>query len=265
MPGDSLQNWSGPGPVRRRRRTSSPARGAYPFLRRNAPGFIASDVERGLMVHSRPCAYARAMSLPSTAADLAAAVQILGERIRSALQGQPVVIVGITGPVGSGKSTLADRLCALSGDAVVLSTDNYLPDYAHVEPHERDMPEHADLARLHSDLTSLRSGRSTSVPVWSFHTHRREGEKVVNPAPLVVCEGIHALGEIPARALDLKVYVDAPRAVRWGRWEEIEQRGLRGFGVERARAHFDTVAEPTFDRCAHRYRAIADLVVLNHG
>jgi uridine kinase len=195
---------------------------------------------------------------------LAAAATKLLAMVRTRLTSQPVVVVGITGPVGSGKTTLSTSLAGSGIPAVVISTDNYLPDYHTIEPSQRDLPEHADLARLHDDLSTLRSQVRAMVPIWSFHTHQREGERPIDPAPLVICEGIHALGDAPSRVLDIKVYVDAPRDVRWNRWEEIEKKGLRGFGVERARVHFDTIAEPTFDLRAQRYRDIADVVVLNH-
>src|SRR5207253_1981641 len=93
-------------------------------------------------------------------------------------------VVGITGPVGAGKSTLAARL-----SACVISTDHYLPDYDTTPEHERDLPEKADLARLLEDLRSLREGRATRIPQWSFHTHGRVGEKTIGPHALVVVEG----------------------------------------------------------------------------
>lgn len=180
---------------------------------------------------------------------------------------QEVVVVGITGPVGSGKSTLA-RLLAEQGHPpppLVLSTDDYLPDYDLLDPLHRDLPEHADLDRLSRDLSILKSGSPTHVPTWSFHSHRREGEREVSPASLIICEGIHALHARARIHMDLLVYVDAPRDVRWARWEAIERQGERGFGVEKARVHFDTIAEPTFGRVSKGYMACAHAIVRNHG
>jgi uridine kinase len=168
------------------------------------------------------------------------------------------IVIGVTGPVGSGKSLLASRL-----SACVVSTDDYLPDYDRVEPDQRDLPEHADLDQLAADLSSLRAGLPTPIPIWSFQSHRREGRRSVVPTDVIVCEGLHAVHARVRARLDLAVFVDSPRSVRWSRWEAIERAGLRGWGVEKAREHFDLVAEPTFSRFEREYRAAADVIVMN--
>jgi uridine kinase len=179
-------------------------------------------------------------------------------RRRALALATPRAIIAITGPVGAGKSTLARAL-----GATILATDDYLPDYAAVAPLERDDPRHADLARLARDLASLRAGSETLVPSWCFHAHRRVGEKRIAPADLIIVEGIHALHPPAGDAADLRVFVDAPPSVRWSRWEALETRGERGMGVARAREHFESVAEPTFQRFAPGYRAAAHLIVVN--
>ena len=178
--------------------------------------------------------------------------------VSSRRRGDAPVLVGVTGPVGSGKSTLAGRL-----GGVIVSTDDYLPDYEGLPEHERDLPERADLRRLRQNLGELRAGGPARAPVWCFHEHRRTGERVIEPGSLVVCEGIHALHERVAELYDVRVYVEAPRDVRWSRWRAIEESSERGWGVERARAFFDAVAEPTFERYARAYRACAHVHVIN--
>lgn len=178
-------------------------------------------------------------------------------------QAEPAV-VRIAGPVGSGKSTLARRLAA-AGDALLISTDDYLPDYDTTTEQLRDEPSASHLDELAGHLADLRAGRAADLPVWCFHEHRRTGRRTARPAPLIVVEGIHALQSVLDTPGSLAVLVHAAAAVRWARWEALEASGQRGWGVERARAFFDAVAEPTFARHRPAYLARADYLVVNNG
>lgn len=197
------------------------------------------------------------MAVPLVAwSDAPGLLAAIGSEKRASL-GRPV-IVGISGPVGSGKSALASRL-----SACVLATDDYLPDYDKVARHERDEPAAADFPLLSRQLGALRAGETIMAPVWSFKTHRREGTRRLARAELIVCEGIHALHDTVFPLIDLAVFVEAPAAVRWSRWEHLERAGVRGLGVEGARAFFHEVAEPTFEKYADVYRARAHVIVRN--
>jgi uridine kinase len=172
--------------------------------------------------------------------------------------GRAHLLVAVTGPVGAGKSSLAARL-----SECVVRTDDFLPDHEGVPMIERDDPEHADLSGLGEVLDALLAGREAEVPVWSFHTHRREGSRRLGARPVIVCEGIHAFGEPVRSRATLLVYVEASPAQRWSRWERLERRGERGWGVERARRYFDEVAEPAFGRRSRALRSMAHIRVLN--
>jgi phosphoribulokinase len=171
--------------------------------------------------------------------------------------GDGPTVVGITGPMAAGKSTLAASLGGL-----VLSTDRYLPDYEGLAEHEWDLPVHSDLARLSEDLARLRSGAPTKVPVWSFQTHSRVGEESIDPAPLIVVEGLHALAGPVRQHLDLAVLVDAPRDVRWSRCVERERTGERGWSIDYVERFFEQVAEPTFNAHGRLEAARAHLIVV---
>ncbi len=188
----------------------------------------------------------------------AAAEQILSLADEHA-RARPVVIVGVTGPVASGKSSLA-RLVS----PCIVATDDYLPNYDETPEGIRDLPESSDLPRLAADLAELRAGRPARVPVWSFHSHRREGERVVEPMPFIVCEGLHALHESLDKVIDVRVYVDAPREARWTRALAREQTGERGWPIEFFRHFFENVAEPTYHARAAGYRLSAHVLVENH-
>ena len=206
---------------------------------------------RLLRIHSSPLALDSPMRVA-----WADAVGVIERRVREVAR--DVVVVGVTGPVGAGKSTLAGLL-----SGCVVSTDSYLPDYERVAFELRDDPASSDLASLRAHLTALRAGRPVRVPVWSFEHHRAIGEREVASAPVVVVEGLHALHSDVRACVDVGVYVDAPREVRWARWEALEISGQRGWGVEVAREHFEKVAEPAHARFERVYRDAADVIVMN--
>lgn len=195
---------------------------------------------------------------PDRIIDWAEAPARIAALVRGVRENRPVVVVGITGPVGAGKSSLARAL-----SPCVIRTDDYLPEYASTPMEQRDLPESSDLALLAGHLSDLRAGRDVHVPVWSFKTHRRQSERLVHPAPVAVCEGLHALHATVCGQIDVGVYVDAPPEVRRRRWEALERDGARGWGIERARAYFEQVAEPTFAAMAESYRRDSDLIVRN--
>lgn len=197
--------------------------------------------------------------MPEAVAAVMAAARAVGPRAIGS-----GVVVGVTGPVAAGKSTLARALVARMG-GVVVSTDHYLPDYEVTAEHLRDLSESSDLARLARDLEELRAGRATRIPQWSFESHARVGELLLEPSELIVVEGLHALHELPRAHVDIGVFVEAPRAARWARAVARERAGERPWPIEYLEHFFGNVAEPTFWRNAERYRAAAHFVVVNDG
>lgn len=201
-----------------------------------------------------------------TAATWPDAPGLVARRLAPALADRGRAVVGITGPVGSGKSRLAAEIvAALPHAAVIVPTDAYLPDYEVVAFEERDLPEHAHLDELAAHLDDLRRGRPADIPVWSFDVHRRTGTRRLDPAPVILCEGLFALHASVAPHLDLAVFVEAPRDHRLERMLARERAGERGWTVEHAAEHFDHVAEPIFERYAGAYRAAANIIVDNPG
>lgn len=122
--------------------------------------------------------------------------------------------VGLTGPSASGKSTLAEAVKAAHGDAVLVQQDWYFRDSSECPPDAN----FCDLEWLHVDelmrhVVALTNGEFADVPVMDFATFERCGTLRLEPAPLVIVEGMTILriSSIDA-CLDARFYLDTDYA-----------------------------------------------------
>ena len=139
------------------------------------------------------------------------------ETLASMIPEPTPAVVCIAGPTGSGKSTLARALADHHASALVIGTDSYLPDYPTLEPHQYDLPEHSALDELAANIDTLLAGDAANIPVWEFESHTRTGHTKVEPATLIVVEGIHALQPIVAERAGLLALVEASAQDRLAR------------------------------------------------
>jgi uridine kinase len=146
------------------------------------------------------------------------------------------LMIGVAGGSGSGKTTVARRIAeALPPTGVtILEHDSYYRDRGDLSYEERcglnfDHPESLETELLVAHLAALREGRTASVPIYDFKTHRRAAEhRVVAPTPVVIVEGILVFVDAPLRdQLDIKIYVDTDADIRAFRRirRDIEHRG----------------------------------------
>lgn len=130
-------------------------------------------------------------------------------------------VIGIGGPSGSGKTSVAAKIVSSINVpwTVLVSLDNF---YKPLTPEERkrafqndydfDHPDAIDLDLAYECILSLKEGKKTSIPVYSFVEHNRVPNKRINiyGASVIVLEGIYALHDKRLLDLmDLKIYVDA--------------------------------------------------------
>ena len=175
------------------------------------------------------------------------------------------IVVAIAGPTGSGKSTLARDLAAHTSRALVIGTDSYLPDYAELEPHEYDLPEHSHLDELAMHLGALLRGEGVEIPVWSFQEHRRTGHTRLDAQPIVSVEGSHAVQpQIASLASELAL-IEAAAEDRLARAIARELSGARGWEIDAMTQFIQNIADPTFERFLQYYRRRAHVVIDNPG
>lgn len=185
---------------------------------------------------------------------------------------QPLVI-GIAGGTGSGKTTVARKVAAAlpAGSAVILDHDAYYRDLGELPLAERahlnfDHPDALETELLVTHVEALRRREPAEVPVYDFTTHRRRPTtRRVEPAEVVIVEGILVLAHAPLRALfDMKVFVDTDADIRIMRRvrRDMEERG-RDFASIREQ-YYGTV-RPMHLEFVEPSKRWADLIIPEGG
>jgi len=185
----------------------------------------------------------------------------------------PVTLLGIVGGSASGKTCLAEEIARQNAHAgtYVLSEDDYYIDAGNMpgfDPNRFNFDEPAakDHDLLLAHLEALKAGQAVQAPLYDFTTHcRRDETQWLEPAPLVVIEGLHLLASTAiARVLDLSVFVEADRDVRFQRRlaRDVAERGRQPDFVKH---QFETLVDPMHRAHIEPQKTRADLVIENMG
>jgi uridine kinase len=144
-----------------------------------------------------------ATELRETFAGLAALIRGRPPRLGS------VRLVAIDGPSGAGKTQFADRLAVALG-APVVHTDHLLDGWD---------DQFTFWARLESEvLTPLRQGRAAEYRPYRWDEEGFVGEPIrIEPADIVLMEGVSSARRVIRPELSLAVFVTAPPDLRWSR------------------------------------------------
>ena len=154
------------------------------------------------------------------------------------------VLIGIAGGAGSGKTSLANRLQEELGSerCLMLAQDSYYKDGSSLDPDAQaainyDHPDAFDTSLLLHDLRDLEAGRPVPCLTYDHATYtRRTLADALQPAPVVLLEGILVLAEEPLRRLmDIKLFIDCDADVRILRRlrRDLMERGRSYDSVER--------------------------------
>jgi len=156
-------------------------------------------------------------------------VQTVLELVAAAHSDADVVLVGIGGHGGAGKTTLARMI----PDAQIVSTDEFWDGEAF------------DIDRLLREVvTPLSQGVVAHFASYDWAAREQRGLRTVEPAGVVVVEGVCALHRTLRNAYAVRVWVEAPADVRL-------ERGVARDG-EAARTTWVDVWIPSEDRYVER-------------
>ena len=140
------------------------------------------------------------------------------ELIDRASPARAFTFVGIGGRGGSGKSTLA----ATIPGAQVVGTDEFWDG------------DRFELDRLRAEVFApLLAGAQARYSSWDWDGRRAGGPREVEPAGIVVVEGVCALHRMFRDDYDVRVWVEAPYAVRLARGVARDGEAARQTWVER--------------------------------
>lgn len=134
------------------------------------------------------------------------------------------LVLGVAGGSGAGKSTVVRRVIEqMPGISVrLLHHDSYYRDFPDLTLEERalinyDHPDSLETPLLVEHLQALIRGEAVEVPKYDFSCHRRkDSTRRVEPAPVVIVDGILVLAEPELRELmDIRVYVETDPDMRF--------------------------------------------------
>lgn len=189
------------------------------------------------------------------------------------IHGQGPLVLGLAGGSGSGKTTVARALieALAAGQGILLEQDHYYRTQNHLPPEERervnyDHPDAIEFELMCSHLDALREGRGIHRPTYDFARHNRAPEPlVIDPAPIIVVEGILVLAEPRLRErFNVKIFVDTDADIRLMRRirRDLEQRG-RTFAQVR-KQYYETV-RPMHLAFVEPSKRFADIIVPEGG
>jgi uridine kinase len=178
-------------------------------------------------------------------------------------------VVGIAGGTGAGKTIIAQRLAERHANlgVVVVDQDSYYKDQTHLTFEQRvltnyDQPSALDYDLMVCHMRRLAAGEPIEKPRYCFVTHTRLAAVVeIRPAPLVIFEGLMALGDERLRALmGLKIFVDADADIRLIR-RLVRDVRERGRTLDSTVTQYRNSIRPMHRQFIEPTRAYADLVV----
>jgi cytidylate kinase len=138
-------------------------------------------------------------------------------------QDAPVRLVGIDGCAGAGKTTFATRLAAAAGQAPIVHTD--------------DFATHADFMQwwpllLNDVVEPLLAGQAATYLPYDWVARAPGPAVTIEPAPLVVIEGVGACRRAWRQQLAMSIWIEAPRDERLRRGLGRDGEELAGFWRE---------------------------------
>jgi uridine kinase len=130
-------------------------------------------------------------------------------------------VLGIGGGSGSGKTFLAEKITEnTQKNTQIVPLDRYYRPFNNLTDQERkqvdfDSPETIDWELLRNHVRKLKTGKTVKMPKYSFEKNTRTGIEEIEPAQVIIIEGIHAFYDNRINEImDFKVFLDVDADIR---------------------------------------------------
>ncbi|KAA8497222.1 Uridine kinase-like protein 1, chloroplastic [Porphyridium purpureum] len=179
-------------------------------------------------------------------------------------------IIGVTGASASGKTTVCNKIIRGIGShrCVVVCLDWFykgMPPGTDPLEYNFDHPNAFDFDLLQETLQNMRKRQDVQVPVYDFTTHRQSGSHVIQPADVIIVEGILSFYSNQVRSLmHMKVFVDEDSDVCLCRRIKRDVRS-RGRSIDSVILQYEKFVKPAYDEFILPTKRHADIIVPRGG
>lgn len=177
---------------------------------------------------------------------------------------QTPFIIGIAGDSGSGKTVFSDGIRRILGSNLVrtITMDGYHKENRAQRALSGKLPLDPSANKfdaLHDHLLKLKNNKSTEIFQYNHSTGDFDSPNIVEPAPIIIVEGLHALYPEFLDLLDLKIFVDPCREIKW-LWKFARDVAKRGHRAEKLEEEM-LAREAAYKRWIDFQKINADIVI----
>lgn len=184
---------------------------------------------------------------------------------------QPFVI-GVAGGAASGKTAVCDMIIEQLRDqrVVVVNQDSFYhnlkpEDIRNVSEYNFDHPDAFDTDKLLRKLGKLKHGQPVDVPKYDFRTYKSDSFRRVNPADVIILEGILVFHDVRLRnAMNMKIFVDTDADVRLAR-RIRRDTAEKGREIDMVLDQYSKFVKPAFDDFILPTKKYADIIIPRGG
>ncbi|RCN52858.1 putative uridine kinase [Ancylostoma caninum] len=189
-------------------------------------------------------------------------------------------IIGVAGGPASGKSLVTEKIMerletlnqGRNKQVITIPMESFYKELdadqrtrAALGEYDFDHPSAFDFDKLTDTITQLEQGKSVTIPKYDFMTSTRKGTMQIEPADVIIVEGILIFYDVRLRnKFAMKLFVDADADIRLA-------RRVRRDTVERKRplaivlAQYTKKVKPAFEEFCLPTKKWADVIIPRGG